>query len=206
MAMGNKKILLLVALLIMSLGLGTLFSVRYFSAPENLMALQLLPAPKPLPPIALESHTGDVFSNKQFNNHWSLVFFGFTHCPDMCPLELQQLNRLLQLAERQSAIKIQVIFISLDPERDSREKIAEYLANFNSLMLGVRGTHAELSTLSRFFAVDYSREPAEGAMDNYQIVHSGRIFLVDPNGHYLGSFVQPHNVDAMWNDLNILIQ
>lgn len=205
MAMGNKKILLLVALLIISLGLGTFFSVRYFSTPATLIELQLLPAPKPLPSIALERHTGDVFTADQFNGHWSLVFFGFTHCPDMCPLELQQLNRLLQLAEQQSEIKIQVIFISLDPERDSREKIAEYLANFNSLMLGVRGTHVELLALSRFFAVDYSREPTEGAMDNYQVVHSGRIFLVDPKGRYLGSFAQPHNVDTMWNDLNVLI-
>lgn len=200
----HRKIVMLVGLVILSLALGAPWAARYFSSPEIFHNTQLLPVPKPLEKIALENDKGELFSTEDFNQHWSLVFFGFTNCFDICPMELQQLSALLKLVPQDQKNRLQVIFISLDPERDTREKIADYLAHFNSHIIGVRGAAVELTNLSHFFAIDYAQ--TTNSANTYQVEHSGRIFIINPSGQYIGSFSSPQQTENMWADLKILIK
>jgi protein SCO1 len=212
-----KKAIYLIAILI-SLGLGITLSVYKFSPPAELAAAQLLPTPAALPNTVLENHRGEVVTQAIFQGQWSLVFFGFTSCPDVCPLELQKMGKLLRLAGNKNAM--QVVFVSVDPERDSAEKMADYVTFFHENMMGVRGKNTNVAQLAQFFGASYDRSvilddkvlsvPAgidmpSNAGDTYQVNHSTRFFIVNPKGELMGSFAPPHEVDRILSDMKTLM-
>lgn len=215
----NKQIVLWMAIiLVICASALELIGHRYARAME-LRAVQLLPEPKPLPLLQLESNAYS-FTSQNFSNRWSLVFFGYTHCPDICPVELQQLGELIRRAQQHHINNLQVIFISLDPARDSPEKIAAYLAHFNKDIIGVRANDASLGQLGQLFSISIpnpretvgvaNETVGSGAHNhaepNYLIDHSARIFIVDPKVRYLGSFAPPHKTADMWADLQMIIK
>lgn len=219
--MTKRNLLLAFGLALISIVVAGYGVFRYATPASKFYSLQFLPVPKPLIDFTLENQHGDRVAAVDFKGPWSLVFFGFTSCPDMCPLGLQELAKVLRMAKQQKQIQVQGVFISLDPERDSAQKIADYLAAFHLSMLGLRGVHSELAALNTFFNIDYSRNlTLEGApltiptgIDippamprDYQIEHSGRIFLINPEGQYLGSFAQPYSADNIWADLQLIIK
>ncbi len=205
--------------------LGALSAKQLFAALVNkplvLERLQLLPEPKPLPSVLLRTATGDAFAREKFQQQWSLVFFGFTSCPDFCPMELQKLGKILKLA-RQEGKPLQVVFVSVDPERDSAARLAEYVAFFRPQIIGLRGDNPAIANFARFFGAAYDRSalvnnkvlsiPAGAAMpalagDHYQVNHSTRVFVIDPQGQYVGSVSMASeaigdSTESLWSDLN----
>lgn len=186
--------------------------------PLVLSAVQLLPEPKSLPQVLLRTATGEAFAREKFQQRWSLVFFGFTSCPDFCPLELQKLGKLLTLANGVGK-DLQVIFVSVDPERDSAARLGEYVAFFHPQVIGLRGDNPAISNFARFFGAAYDRSaiinnkvldvPAGAAMpeiagDQYQVNHSTRIFVIDPQGQYIGSATNVESAEQLWSDLEKL--
>lgn len=206
-----------VALLCVLLGVFSakqLFAA-FTSKPVSLASLQLLPEPKPLPQVLLRTAKGDAFVREKFQQHWSLVFFGFTSCPDFCPIELQKLGKLLTRAQ-QEQISLQVVFVSVDPERDSAERLGQYVAFFHPHIIGLRGDNPAIANFARFFGAAYDRSaiinskvlsvPAGAAMpaiagELYQVNHSTRVFVVDPQGQYIGSVTNTESIDVLWADL-----
>lgn len=218
--MASKRIgtLLNIIVITLSLGLGVVLGAQYFSPPPPLAVAQLLPAPKPLPDFKLENHLGETADINSFRNRWTLVFFGFTSCPDFCPLELQKLAKVLVLNENQQPL--QVMFISVDPERDGREKLAEYVGFFNPQIVGLRGDNSAVAGLAQFFGAAYDRSviiegklltvPAGinmpiGAGDQYQVNHSTRIFLVNPEAEFIGTFTPPYEPENLLADMQQLM-
>jgi protein SCO1 len=213
-------------LLLFGVGIGFIIkSGLYQHKPKpHFHAAQLLPASKVLVSFKLEKNQNDFFTAENFTGRWSLIFFGFTSCPDFCPLELQKLGSVLQYAQTSkvlpSHLPLQVIFISLDPERDTPEKIKNYTAFFHPQMLGLSGSNSELAKIAQFFGADYSRQglrnglpvsiPSgvdmpENIANDYQLEHSARIFIINPQGAYIGSFAPPHNSELLWADLQLII-
>lgn len=202
-----------------SLGLGIVLGMQQFSAASPLTAVQLLPEPKPLSEFSLENHRGEMVDANMLRSHWSLVFFGFTSCPDYCPLELQKLAKLLNLMG--AADHLQVVFVSVDPERDGQEKLANYVSFFHPQIAGLRGNNVELARFAQFFGAAYDRSaiissklirvpaginmPAD-ASDQYQVNHSTRVFVVNPNGEFVGSFSSPYSVEDMLFDMQKLME
>ncbi len=208
--------------------LGAFSAKQLFAALANkplvLDSIQLLPEPKPLPQILLRTAVGDAFAREKFQQQWSLVFFGFTSCPDFCPMELQKLAKLLKLAQQEGK-QLQVVFVSVDPERDSATRLAEYVAFFHPQIIGLRGDNPAIANLARFFGAAYDRSaiinnkvlsvPAGAAMpsvagEQYQVNHSTRVFVIDPQGQYIGSVAMASaagsggmadSVDLFWSDL-----
>lgn len=204
--------------------LGVLSAKQLLAALVNkplvLERIQLLPEPKPLPQVLLRTATGDAFAREKFQQQWNLIFFGFTSCPDFCPMELQKLGKLLNLAQQEGK-HLQVVFVSVDPERDSAARLAEYVAFFHPLIIGLRGDNPAIANFARFFGAAYDRSaiinnkvlsvPAGVAMptlagEQYQVNHSTRIFVVDPQGQYIGSAsmaAEPFagTPDSLWSDL-----
>lgn len=202
-----------------SLGLGIVLGMQQFSAASPLTAVQLLPEPKPLSEFSLENHRGEMVEANMLRGHWSLVFFGFTSCPDYCPLELQKLAKLLNLMG--AADHLQVVFVSVDPERDGQEKLANYVSFFHPQIAGLRGNNVELARFAQFFGAAYDRSailnskllsiPAGINMpvdvgDQYQVNHSTRVFVVNPNGEFVGSFSSPYSVEDMLFDMQKLME
>lgn len=188
------------------------------SKPVALDNIELIPEPKPLPIVLLRDAKGDAFPRENFLGTWSLVFFGFTSCPDFCPMELQKLGKLIKLGE-QNDHAIKVVFVSVDPERDSAEKLAQYVAFFHPGIIGLRGDNPAVASFARFFGAAYDRSaiidgkvimiPAGTAMpatigDQYLVNHSTRVFVVDPQGQYIGSIINSDSPEIIWADLSKL--
>lgn len=219
--MANKKILPLffAVAIVACLGLGIVSGAQYFAPPRQLAIAQLLPAPQALPTLRLENHRGEAVEVNTFHDHWSLVFFGFTSCPDFCPLELQKLAKVLALNENRHPL--QVVFVSVDPERDATGKLAEYVGFFSPEILGVRGSNGELAKFAQFFGAAYDRSviidgklltvPAginmpTNAGDQYLVNHSMRVFLVNPAAEYIGTFAPPYEAEKLLADMQQLME
>lgn len=126
---------------------------------------------------------------------WSFIFFGYTHCPDVCPLTMGVLGQAFRLLEKDpgASQEIQGIFISVDPKRDTPELLKEYVAYFNNKFMGVTGDTAQLDAFSRQIGALYTIHPKEPEKtgDNYLVSHNSTVFLVDPQGRLYGRFPPP---------------
>lgn len=170
--------------------------------------ITLLPQAQSLQPFKLISSAGQTFTNENLKGHYSLVFFGFTHCPGLCPTTLSILNQVnQQLAHDQHLVKPEVLFVSVDPERDSDVIIKKYLAKFNKEFIGLTGKAEAVSSLAKELGVLYMKVAPDHPANkkDYMIDHTGAVMLIDPNGKFAGIFTTPHEVNAMANDLRILI-
>lgn len=149
---------------------------------------------KLLQPFKLTDHNNAVFDEKRFQKKWSLVFFGYTSCPDVCPATLYVLSSIHGLLEDETDNKTddtQVIFISVDPARDTPEKLADYVTYFNKDFIGTTADKTEIDKLARQFGAGYIIDP-EISPGAYNVSHTSAIFLVDPFGRLVASFSQPH--------------
>ena len=152
--------------------------------------------PRNIQDFALHDHNGQPFTKDNFAGKWSLVFFGYTYCPDICPITLatiRQFEGLLQ--ETEAADTVQVVMVSVDPQRDTPEKLGAYVQYFGEDYLGVTGEYIDIFNLARQVNIAFGYEPAEDG--NYLVSHSGEIVLINPNGDFHGFFKIPHDPGKM---------
>ncbi len=183
----------------------SLFLGGCFSAPEVPSVATVLPAPAPLAEFSMVDQDGNAFDRDSFRGRWSMVFFGFTHCPDICPVTLQQLSVVRRrMAEADpDAVLPDIVFVSVDPGRDTVATISQYVQAFGEDVIGVRGDPAELEKLTRTFGIYF--EVNEAAGDDYTVAHSAAIVIVDDNAEFHAVFSAPHNVDALVHDMSLII-
>jgi protein SCO1/2 len=137
-------------------------------------------------PFALTDHTGKPRTDMDFRGKLLLVYFGFTYCPDVCPTDLQAIGLALdRLGQRGEAV--QPLFITLDPERDTRELLADYVPLFHPRLIALRGDMAATRAAARAYKVYYAQVPVSGG-SGYTVDHSGFIYLMERDGKYLGFF------------------
>lgn len=131
----------------------------------------------------------------ELKGKWSFIFFGYTHCPDVCPLTLMVLGQAFKILEKNPAVfpEVQGIFVSVDPKRDTPESLKEYVSYFNDRFIGVTGSTAELDDFSRQMSALYTIHPKEAGRsdDTYLVTHNSTVFLVDPQGRLHGRFPPP---------------
>lgn len=151
----------------------------------------VLDRPRIFSDFELIDHRGEVFNIARFQDTWTMVFFGFTHCPDICPTTLAVLNETYSKLKESEKEKLQVVMISLDPERDTVEKLAEYVPYFNDQFVGVTGNKHLIRRLTAEINIAYNKVPLEA--DDYTIDHSTQLVLINPKGHYHGFFKAPHS-------------
>jgi protein SCO1/2 len=151
----------------------------------------VLDRPRIFSDFELIDHRGEVFNIARFQDTWTMVFFGFTHCPDICPTTLAVLNETYSKLKESEKEKLQVVMISLDPERDTVEKLAEYVPYFNDHFIGVTGNKHLIRRLTAEINIAYNKVPLEA--DDYTIDHSTQLVLINPKGHYHGFFKAPHS-------------
>jgi len=158
------------------------------------------PEPKTVSPFALTADDGSTFDRSDLEGRWTFVFFGYTHCPDVCPLTLAELAGVEQrLRQAGVAAETQHVFVSVDPQRDDPARLREYVRHFDPTFVGATGPEPVLRQLTRELGVlfDYP-EGKEGA--NYEVAHSASIELFDPDGRLHAVFTAPHDAQTIAED------
>ena len=201
--MGPRKILIAVVLAV-ALAAGLFVSTR-LNAPAELQTALVLPAFNALPEFELLDPLGNAVTRETFLDQWSLMFFGFTHCPDICPLTLQTLAAAqseLDAAGQQPLP--QIVLVSVDPERDTPQLIGQYVAHFGAGNLGVTGSLLELKKLTSALGIYFEKQP--GDADNYAVDHSAAVLLINPDGEFHALFSGPHVAANFVHDLPIIME
>lgn len=158
----------------------------------------VFPNPREIRPFQLTTHTGEPFTLEDLQGQWSFLFFGFTNCPDVCPTSMAALARARrELAEEhpEAVSGFQGILVSVDPERDDQQTLAQYVQAFSPTFIGVRGERAATAELATQVNVVFAQVPADDG--GYQVDHSGNIVIVNPRGHYHAVARMPHEADTI---------
>jgi protein SCO1/2 len=201
--MGPRHLLIVLALAL-ALVAGVFVALRS-QAPATPVAAMLLPQPDPVPEFSLLDQHGNSIDRSVFAGHWNLVFFGFTHCPDICPTTLQVLAAARsKLAEDGQAPLPRIVLVSVDPERDTPEIIGAYVDYFGPGNLGITGSLEEIDRLTSGLGIYYQKQPGNG--DNYVVDHSAAVLVIDPEGRFSALFSGPHKVESFVHDLPLIMR
>lgn len=150
------------------------------------------PEPKELKRFQLKGADGQAFTQDDFKGQWSLVFLGYTNCPDVCPTTLGLFKQLHAGWQNTELADLQYVLLSADPERDTSERLREYLKFFNEDFVGVTGSVAEMADLAKQLSSLFARVPQ--ASGDYLVDHSANIMIINPAGQYHGFIRPPHDV------------
>ena len=183
-----------------ALGIGTwLFRDARQSAPLEIGGY-VLATPRDLPAVELVDEHGAPFRPHDFVGHWSFLYFGYTYCPDVCPLTLVELNEVkLELAADRFSEPSAYYFVSVDPKRDTPERLREYVAYFDPELRGLTGSGDALAALAQASDTVFD-VPDDPGTDNYLVSHSSNVVLLDPNGRVHAMFAAPHDPSRLAHD------
>ena len=153
-------------------------------------------------PFQLVDQNGKPFTDADLKGKWHLVFFGYTHCPDACPTALNEISLALdKLGPKEKSVG--VVFISVDPERDTPAVLKDYLASFDAPVIGLSGTPQEVAQAAKDYRVYYAKHPrADGG---YDMDHSAVIYVIDPQGKFTATFTPDTSADDMVKRLEKLL-
>lgn len=192
--MGNRSGLTIGVAVAIAAGIGAALWLR--TPPLELASGTVLPEPMKIEPFALTDQDGRTLDAAALEGRWTLLFTGFTHCPDICPTTLAT---LAELDGRLGAAAPRFLFVSVDPERDTPERIAAYLAHFDPDLVGATGSRDAIESFTRGLGLAQVRNPGVG--DEYTVDHSAALVLIDPRVRYAGYFQPPFDTDALATDL-----
>jgi len=148
-------------------------------------------------PFELTDHTGKVRTESDFRGKLMLVYFGFTYCPDICPTDLQQIGLALDKLGTDGD-SVQPLFITVDPERDTPQHLAEYVPMFHPRLIGLTGSAEAIRKAADAYKVYYAKvDPPKGDGGYYTVDHTAFIYLMDREGNYLGFFPPGTSADRM---------
>jgi len=206
----SRGVLVLVAVLALAagswLGLSLLGNGRGPTPPlDEVRAATLLPLPKPLSPADLTDQDGEPFRLDRLAGRWTFLSFGYTSCPDVCPMTMATFVALRrELSQKGKDPHTAFLFVSVDPERDTPQRIAQYVRWFDPSFLGATGDHRELQALTGQLGVLYARSEQRDSALGYLVDHTASILLLDPKGRLSAIFSAPHNVTAMAADFETI--
>jgi protein SCO1 len=194
--------LILVGALAAAIGLW-FGAAAFFPHAPRLAAAVLYPAPRALPAFTLMRSDGAPLTLDDWKGHWTVAFFGYTSCPDVCPTTLAAFKQVWKRLDPATARAVRFDFISVDPERDTPAQLARYVGYFDRDFVAATGSDGELTRLTRALGLVYSREPA--ADGTYTVDHSASAVIIDPDGNERGLFRPPFEAAAIASDLAALV-
>ncbi len=145
-------------------------------------------------PFTLTAHTGERVSDEAFRGQFMLVAFGFTHCPDVCPAELQVMTAALE-SMGAAAERVQPLFITIDPERDTVARLADYMAHFHSRLIGLTGSADDIANVADAYHVWYKK--VQGDEPDYAMDHTSIMYLMGPDGEFVQHFSFGTSADTL---------
>lgn len=166
-------------------------------SPEELQSYHtwLFEQPRELSTFELLDHDEQAFRHDNLQGHWSLVFFGFTYCPDVCPATLAQLTQFHEQLPAEVAADTRIYLVTVDPARDTPEQLRQYVTYFHPDFKGITGEFMSVYQFATELSSPFVKVPGGG--DAYQVEHSANIALINPRGHFVGFFRPPHDISRM---------
>lgn len=163
--------------------------------------------PKPAPDFALQDSHGQVFRLSEQKGKISLLFFGYTHCPDVCPATLAIYRELASSLEQQNiAEQVRLVFITVDPERDTPERLQEYLPRYGDHVIGLTGSREELEPVWQSYNVSTERVDMPGTSLEYALAHPSQIYLIDQNGLVRLMYPFGYEAEDIRHDITLLLR
>ena len=194
---------LLALLLGGTLTAGILYVIKS-SEPAELKTALVFPEPIDLPEFSLIDQYGSTVNANAFRGQWSLLFFGFTHCPDVCPTTLQTLSNAKRvLVEASADIVPRIVLVSVDPARDTPEVLGKYVDYFGPDNLGVTGEMEQIQRLTSKLGIYF--EKVESDDESYGVDHSAAVVIINPDARYSGLFRTPHIAENYVHDFPIVV-
>jgi protein SCO1/2 len=190
--------------LILALFLSRFYTPRELTLDEyKTLGAYFIDPPRQLAEFKLIDDSNEIFLPEHFQDKWNILFFGFTYCPDICPLTMKQMSDVKQALEEKSD-NIRVFLVTVDPDRDKPENMRVYLDNFDKNFIGLTGEIDQIYKFSTqvnapFFPVVNNPEP------NYTVDHSGSLVLISPDAKYAGFFRAPHDTAKLTKALASLL-
>jgi len=188
--------------------LGLIVSCGNSSPDLDLPGLRYLDTPLELSEFTLQNHRGQPFTRNSLKGGWSIAFFGYTHCPDICPSTMATMAAVQAQVKKQGLLDTRFLFFSVDPHRDSTEKLQAYLDYFNKDIIGVTGEAAVIQKLATQAGIfyDYSHPQTDEVyrdvtqmppIENYLVNHGAAIVFFDSRGRLLAHLAPPHDLDKV---------
>ncbi|MDH3673206.1 MAG: SCO family protein [Gammaproteobacteria bacterium] len=187
----------LVSVCAFAIGLGGHYVWRQYSKPplQLQQATILANSGRPMPDFELQDYDNGSFTRAQLKDHWTLLFFGYTSCPDVCPLTLAVLKDVYRrLEETPYAQDTQIVFVSVDPKRDSLSTLKRYVQHFHPIFKGVTGSEGQLQKFTKPLGIFYQYQ---GEGEDYLVDHSSAMLLIDPAGNLRALFSAPHHANML---------
>lgn len=204
--MPRSKYSLAVLVLLLVLGLATACRSGSDDAAREPLHATVLPEPLPLPAFALYDEQNRAFTRERLLGTTTLLFFGFTHCPDICPATLQQLalarKQLLEQGPASTPLP-QILLISVDPERDTPAKLKDYVSHFGEGVLAATGSPESITELTSALGVWFGKEPQGD--DGYTVGHSSAVLVIGEDATFRAVFSAPHKTEYFVHDLPFLM-
>lgn len=201
---GSQKTLLIVLAVVAAVLVGLSLSTLLPSA-ENGVSTQAQNRALIGGPFELTDHQGNRVTEKDYAGQYKLIYFGFTYCPDVCPTELQTMSAALE-EMGENAEKVQPLLITIDPERDTPEALAQYVGHFHSRLVGLTGTPEEIAAAAKAYRVYYAKVEDENSSAEYTMDHSSVLYFMGPDGSFLTHFGPGTAPSAMAQRMNKLIE
>jgi protein SCO1/2 len=187
-----------------AIGLVIVFGAWWFAQRNYRFQGSLIDPPVPAADITLADQNGNVFQLSEQKGKIVLIFFGYTHCPDVCPVTLSQFKQIKQQL-KQGAENIEFVFISVDPERDTPEVIGRYVTNFDASFLGLSGSPAELASVMKSYGV-FAQKTNDDGQGNYLVDHTARTYLVDQQGNWRLTYPFGMETEQIIADVSYLLR
>ena len=203
----NKSSIVIVAVIALGIGFGLSWYTHSQKPIELESGLWFGEQARALPEFELVDHRQKPLTRADLNGHWSLMFFGYTHCPDICPIGLQTMADAFKAIEDTDVSRhLQIYFVSVDPERDRPEVLAEYVSYFDPGFIGATAPLERLTPLTRSLGIAHALRNKTENSDHYDVDHSSAFVLIDPQAQYAGLFSAPQNATALARDLTRIIE
>lgn len=203
----QKTVFVLIALVALVLGLTVhkVLNNQRQADPTQLLdaGIVLLPQGRTLPSISLTDQDGNPVAVNELKDKWSLLFFGYTFCPDICPTTLAQMRELKGLLPEAARNNLRVVLVSVDPNRDTPQQLKQYLGYFDPAFVGYTGELASIQKLANAVSIPFI--PADTSKENYTVDHSGNLVVIGPDGTQRGFIRAPLNNQKLKDQLPTLL-
>ncbi|MEE3912576.1 SCO family protein [Pseudomonas viridiflava] len=204
----QKTVFILVAVVALIMGL-TINRVLSGKGPGDQTALIdagviLLPQSRSLPSLSMNDQNGAPVAVDELKGQWTLVFFGYTYCPDICPTTLAQLRDIRTKLPQEAVDNMRVVLVSVDPNRDTPRQLKQYLGYFDPRYIGLTAPVADIQKLASALSIPFI--PADTSKPGYTVDHSGNLALIGPDGRQRGFIRSPLNAQKLVAQLPVLLE
>lgn len=198
-------VLVAVVALVLGLTVNKVLNSKAQADPTKLLdaGIVLLPQGRDVPQVDLLDQDGKPFNTEQLKDKWSLLFFGYTFCPDICPATLAELRELQKMMPKEAVNNLRVVLVSVDPNRDTPAQLKKYLGYFDPSFMGLTGDEKVIEKLANGVSIPFI--PADTSKPNYTVDHSGNLVIIGPDGRQRGFIRSPLNNQKLAAELPALL-